>query len=100
MCERWLWARHSPAVSLSVKYSDSTYIWRLLGVLNEIQHKERLGNLGVQMLAAGIKFLFCGHLAQLHPFVDEETDIQHLPNPLVYLQIETPSGPSFQMVLF
>lgn len=52
------------------------------------------------MLDASIKCLSCAHLSQLCPFVDEETEIQQLPNLLVYLRFETPSGPSSQEVLF
>lgn len=45
------------------------------------------------MLAAIIKVFVYAYLSQLHPFVDEEAEIRHLPSSSVYLQIET------QMVL-
>ena len=63
-------------------------------------YKECLVKVRMQMLAAGIKYLLQARLSQLHPFVDEATEIERLPNPSVSLQTETPSGPSSQMVLF
>ena len=37
-------------------------------------------------------------LSQLHPGLDKEAKSQHLPYLSIFLQIETPSGSSFQMI--
>lgn len=53
----------------------------------------------MQMLAA-IKFFYTPTYPSSMFVEIKKTEIQHLPNLSAYLQIETPNGPSSQMVLF